>query len=211
MSSQANVIVKDKSEKTSILLRFTSDGGPELLTEFVSLAFLHAKFIRMVRPFSIEKIQKREMEERVGKQFFIQRSLMLFDEYGHLFGISTEYFSQVLMYSFLYQCLPLSKQKHGWGCDDKPIISIDSSDNSKISYTLEDVSNYGDAENYIEKTHTEVEKINEFLKMRLSQEDAERVLLKPTKKGFECTHNELVVHILLNDLDLDFFATNEQQ
>jgi hypothetical protein len=206
MSSQANIIVKDKSEKTSILLRFGSDGGPELLREFVSLPFLHAKFIRLLRPSSIAKLQEREMEDVLGKAYFLKKSLMFFDQYGHLFGMSTEYFSQVMMYSFPFQCIPLSKQKHGWGCDEKPIISIDSSDNSKISYALGDVSSYGGAEHYMPKVHAEVAAMNLLLKENLSAEDAESALLKPTKNGFECAHNQLVVHILLNDLDLTFFS-----
>lgn len=206
MSSQANIIVKDKRERTSILLRFGSDGGPELLTEFVSLPFLHAKFIRLLRPSSVAKLQEREMEDVLGKAYFLQKALMFFDQYGHLFGISTEYFSQVMMYSFPFQCIPLSKQKHGWGCDDKPIISIDASDNACISYGLGDVSSYGAAENYLAKTHSEVAEMNALLKERLSPEDAEPVLLKATKNGFECAHNQSVVQILLHDLDVAFFS-----
>jgi len=206
MSSQANIIVKDKRERTSILLRFASDGGPELLTEFVLLPFLHAKFIRLFRASSITKLQEREMEDVIGKAYFLNKSLMFFDEYGHLFGISTEYFSQVMMYSFPFKCIPLSKQKHGWGCDEKPIISIEASDNSKIAYVLGDVSNYGAAENYMPKVHAEIDGINAFLKEQLGSEDAELVLLKPTKKGFECAHNQLVVQILLHDLDVAFFS-----
>lgn len=211
MGSQANIVIKDKYERTSILLRFGSDGGPELLADFVWLPFLHAKFLRLYRPSSIKKIQERTMEKELGKPFFIQQALYHFDEYGHLFGCSTEYFSQAMLYSYPFQCFPLSKQKHGWGCDEKPVISVDATKNESILYSFADISGYdeeGEA-HYLTKVHVEVDAFNNFMADKLTPEDFESVRLSQTKHGFSSSHNALVLHIILNDLDVEFFASAE--
>jgi hypothetical protein len=210
MGSQANIIVKDKYERTSILLRFGSDGGPELLSDFVWLPFLHAKFLRLYRPLSIEKIQERTMEKELGKPYFIKQALYHFDEYGHLFGCSTEYFSQVMLYAYPFQCFPLSKQKHGWGCDEKPVITVDATKNECILYSFLDISGYDEEAHYLPKVHAEVDAFNNFLAEKLAPEDFESVKLSCEKHGFSASHNALVLHIILNDLDIEFFASMDQ-
>lgn len=206
MSSQANVVVRDKSEKTKITLRFAND-GPYNLIEMVWLPLEHANYIRKMRPESVLKIRENydlNIGSGLDEDYASQKSLHHFDKYGHLFGISCEYFSRVIVVSNISGVYPISSQRHAWGADEKPVAIIDAEDCSNVNYSIgtnESYSCMNDPE-FLDKIHEEVRQFNSWLESHIAPEKLEKLLVKPTKKGFIAAHNDLVAEILIRGIDL---------
>lgn len=205
MSSQANIVVRDKHEETKITLRFAND-GPHNLVEMAWLPLDHANYIRKMRPESVLKIKENydlNIRSRLSEDFALKQSLNHFDIYGHLFGISCEYFSRVIITSNIDGVYPISSQRHAWGANEKPVAIIDAENCSNVNYSIgtnESYSCMNDPE-FLENIHKEVQQFNSWLTSQMPPEKTESLLLTPTKKGFRAPHNDLVATILIHGME----------
>lgn len=207
MGSQANVIVKDKNERTSILLRATSDGAT-FLQDLVWLPLLHARTLRSLRNDSISSLKEkwsRENDPRLSPEFRITSTLHHFDHIGHMFGIGVEYISQVILITHPFGVFPLAKQMNAWGVDEKPVAEVfaDTVTNNVI-YALGPNKScpYVHDPKFIAEVHSDVAYFNDFFSSKITIDEFAGLAIGIRKNGFECKHNELVAAILLNDLDL---------
>jgi hypothetical protein len=203
MSSQANVLIRDKGEKSSLAIRLLHD-GPVALQEFVFNPLHHAKIIRTLRPQSVVTIKsKYQINLPLGDTQAKRMALHHFDEKGHLFGIGVEYFANVLLMINMFNAVPLAKQRNAWGNDDKPVAIVDANMDHQISYALGPNSDYPYLRDtdYMEVVRDNVQSFNELMAHGTIKADPD-VLITQKNQGFTCQHNILVLHILLNDLDL---------
>lgn len=206
MGSQANVIVKDKNERTSILLRVASDGAT-FLQDLVWLPLLHARTLRSLRSESITLLKEkwsRENDPRLSPQFRITSALHHFDRDGSMFGIGAEYISQIILITHAFNIFPLAKQRNAWGVDEKPVAQVFAD-----IYTHNIIYELGPNESYsyvhdprfIHEVHDDAAHFNEFFSSKITIDEFVGLSIETRKNGFECKHNELVAAILLNDLD----------
>jgi hypothetical protein len=209
MSSDANVLIRDRSQKTTIMLRMLSEGATTL-RHFVWLPLHHARFIRAMRPDSVAAIKERfaENASRAGEKFALTSALHHFDEMGHLFGVSTEYLAHAVICANMFNCVPLAKQKHAWGMDELPVVDIITDYSHFTKFELGKNRDYPHFEGpeFMKEIWEEIDEFNLLLASEdkfnvVDKLDPGHLILEKTKNGYQGFHNCLVIHILTNDLD----------
>lgn len=202
MSSQGNVLVSAFGTKGQNLIRFGHNAGPSLILSFVWLPIQHARFLRHVRAKSVANIKEQFEIHQNHRQ-----SLYYFDEFCHLFGDGSEYFSTVLMYCNLCDSFPVTTgDKDAWGRDEKPVVKVKYDYEGRVVYTIGTDTDYGDdLDDIRQQLANEVKTFNAFL--REKSPFMPNILATIGENGFSINHNLATATILLHDIDVKY--TNE--